>query len=417
MGAVFELPIPILGLSALGPRDAAVARALPAARDHRLVRRGGVHLAGRRRDRVALPQLPLYLLYEFSIVLSWIVFRKREAGRRRRARTTTECRREPARLRDRAGRARSAAMAAQAGAQVVPRRADPPAADRARRARHDPHPRATRCARAADTAAARTRRRRELPAAGLRDAAAAGAARLQHDAVPGRDHHLRGGDARRGPLDESRHRPARLAAREVRHDPLRRPDAGRAGDRASGTCSSCPGQAAPIVTTGAANYDMTRAASPAPASGPSIEAEGQQLFVSGERYVAVALRDSVRSANDINYYFKNGIVTACDDSIPDYYFKAKEIKRTGSFVVGAAGRALHRRRAGDVAAVRLPGRARRPAQRHPPAATSASATSSETARRTAGTSRGSATTGRMTDYIDAQAFFDWRSSARADGAG
>ena len=41
----------------------------------------------------------------------------------------------------------------------------------------------------------------------------------------------------------------------------------------------------------------------------------------------------MKGANDANYYFTNGTVTACDDSIPDYYFKANEIKRTGSFVV------------------------------------------------------------------------------------
>jgi lipopolysaccharide export system protein LptA len=95
-----------------------------------------------------------------------------------------------------------------------------------------------------------------------------------------------------------------------------------------------PGQSAPIVTTGAANYDMSARRIAGTGVRTSIEAEGQTLFVTGERYVAVQLGDSLRNANDINYYFRNGIVTACDDSIPDYYFKSKEIKRTGSFVVG-----------------------------------------------------------------------------------
>ena len=96
-----------------------------------------------------------------------------------------------------------------------------------------------------------------------------------------------------------------------------------------------PGQAAPIVTTGVANYDMTSRRIAGTGVKTAIEAEGQTLFVSGERYVAVQLSDSLRSANDINYYFKNGMVTACDDSIPDYYFKSKEIKRTAHFVVGS----------------------------------------------------------------------------------
>ncbi|MDQ6633717.1 MAG: hypothetical protein M3Z10_03055, partial [Gemmatimonadota bacterium] len=60
------------------------------------------------------------------------------------------------------------------------------------------------------------------------------------------------------------------------------------------------------------------------------------LQITGKKVVVLTNRvprDSVRSANDATYYLRDGTITACDDSIPDYYFKAKEIKRTGSFVV------------------------------------------------------------------------------------
>ena len=171
-----------------------------------------------------------------------------------------------------------------------------------------------------------------------------------------------------------------------------------------------PGQAAPIVTAGAANYDMSARRIAGTGVRTSIESEGQQLFISGERYVAVALRDSVRSANDINYYFKNGIVTACDDSIPDYYFKAKEIKRTGSFVVGRPA-VLY---IGDVPVMWLPFvfqdvRGGRHSGILPPnVGVSDIVRNSPSYRRNV---EGLGYYWAMSDYVDAQAFFDWRSSA------
>ena len=76
-----------------------------------------------------------------------------------------------------------------------------------------------------------------------------------------------------------------------------------------------------------------RGASPARRADVDRGRGADAVQITGERYVAVAVGDSLRSAQRLNYYFRDGIVTACDDSIPDYYFKAKEIKRTGNFVV------------------------------------------------------------------------------------
>jgi sec-independent protein translocase protein TatC len=78
MGAVFELPIAILALSALG---LVTPTMLGRFRRHALV--GSFVVAafispGDAATASVALMLPLYLLYEFSIVLSRIVFRKRE---------------------------------------------------------------------------------------------------------------------------------------------------------------------------------------------------------------------------------------------------------------------------------------------------------------------------------------------------
>jgi sec-independent protein translocase protein TatC len=78
MGAVFELPILILALTALG---LVTPKLLSRFRRHALV---GSYVAAAfitpgdfAVTSVAL-MVPLYLLYELSIALSWVVFRKRE---------------------------------------------------------------------------------------------------------------------------------------------------------------------------------------------------------------------------------------------------------------------------------------------------------------------------------------------------
>lgn len=93
-----------------------------------------------------------------------------------------------------------------------------------------------------------------------------------------------------------------------------------------------PGQA-PIFTTGTNTYNLATKRLAGGGLTTSIDQAGQTLHITGDRYAIAAAKDSLKSANDANYYFTNGTVTACDDSIPDYYFKASEIKRTGSFVV------------------------------------------------------------------------------------
>jgi sec-independent protein translocase protein TatC len=81
MGAVFELPIVILLLTAMGLVN---PRFLSKFRRHAIV---GSYVAasiitpGDLVYTSVILTIPLYLLYEMSIGLSWIVYRKRERKR------------------------------------------------------------------------------------------------------------------------------------------------------------------------------------------------------------------------------------------------------------------------------------------------------------------------------------------------
>lgn len=77
MGAVFELPIVILALSALG---LVTPKLLARFRRHAIIGAfvvGAFISPGDAATASLFLTLPIYLLYEFSIVLSWLVFRKR----------------------------------------------------------------------------------------------------------------------------------------------------------------------------------------------------------------------------------------------------------------------------------------------------------------------------------------------------
>jgi hypothetical protein len=93
-----------------------------------------------------------------------------------------------------------------------------------------------------------------------------------------------------------------------------------------------PGQA-PVVSSGPATYNLSSRRVAASGLSTSVVQGGETIQIRGDRVVVALGSDSLKSANDATYYLRDGTITACDDSIPDYYFKAKEIKRTGSFVV------------------------------------------------------------------------------------
>ncbi|MEO8561385.1 MAG: putative LPS assembly protein LptD [bacterium] len=170
-----------------------------------------------------------------------------------------------------------------------------------------------------------------------------------------------------------------------------------------------PGQA-PVITQGTTNYDVSSRRIAGGGLSTSIDQQGQTLFIRGDRYAAVATSDSLKGANDLNYYVRDGMITACNDSVPDYYFKAKEIKRTGNFVV-ARPAVLY---IGDVPVMWLPFvfqdiRSGRHSGILPPnVGVSDIVRNSPSYRRNV---EGLGYYFALSDYFDAQAYFDWRSSA------
>ena len=217
--------------------------------------------------------VPLYLLYELSIVLSWLVFRKRQRGATKRAARATEARRERARAGALACSLLALLAAVQAGAQVVPRpptRQPPTRPACATRSA----PAATRCARAADsTAAADTTRRSRtsLPPDSvmqrLMSLPGYSVTRYQGEIITF-DAATRGAS-----LDESRRSSQRdsqlVKSDTIVYNGLTQVRAGAIGKR---NVFVVPGQAAPIVTTRRGELrHRRRGASPAAASAPSIE--------------------------------------------------------------------------------------------------------------------------------------------------
>jgi hypothetical protein len=170
-----------------------------------------------------------------------------------------------------------------------------------------------------------------------------------------------------------------------------------------------PGQA-PILGSGPGVYDIaTRRASVGDIR-TSIDQNGEVLQIKAKQFAVVAGSDSVRSTNDAIYYMRDGTITACDDSIPDYYFKAKEIKRTGSFVV-ARPAILY---IGDVPVMWLPflfqdvRGGRHSGILSPNVGVSDIVRNSPSYRRQV---EGLGYYWAISDFLDAQASFDWRSSA------
>jgi hypothetical protein len=186
-----------------------------------------------------------------------------------------------------------------------------------------------------------------------------------------------------------------------------------------------PGQA-PIFSRGAAEYDIERRSARVSNVTTSVAQNGQVLYITGERVKAVlpsaadssSARSSTvpsstaptRNTSDAVFYLRDGTVTACDDSIPDYYFKAGEIKRTGSFVV-ARPAVLY---IGDVPVMWLPflfqdvRGGRHSGILAPNVGVSDIVRNSPSYRRSI---EGLGYYWSISDYLDAQAYVDWRSSA------
>ncbi len=170
-----------------------------------------------------------------------------------------------------------------------------------------------------------------------------------------------------------------------------------------------PGQA-PIVSSGFATYNLANRRAVVSEVRTSLPQGGEVLQIYGDRVVVAFSKDSVKGGNDATYYLRDGTITACDDSIPDYYFRATEIKRTGSFVV-ARPAILY---IGDVPVMWLPflfqdvRGGRHSGLLAPNIGVSDIVRNSPSYRRHV---QGLGYYWAISDYMDAQASVDWRSSA------
>ena len=202
----------------------------------------------------------------------------------------------------------------------------------------------------------------------------------------------------------------------VKSDTIRYSGTGRevrvGTDSGGRTVMVAPGQA-PIVSTGPGTFDIGSGRARVGNIKTSIPQSGEVLQITGKQVVVVtnrAPRDSIKGPNDATYYLRDGTITACDDSVPDYYFKAREIKRTGSFVV-ARPAVLY---IGDVPVMWLPflfqdiRGGRHSGILSPNVGISDIVRNSPSYRRQV---EGLGYYWAISDFIDAQASFDWRSSA------
>lgn len=171
-----------------------------------------------------------------------------------------------------------------------------------------------------------------------------------------------------------------------------------------------PGQK-PIFSSGFGVYDVAGRRAIVTEVRTSLEQSGQVLQIKGDRVVAVLPTDSAKATGkDATFYLRDGTITACTDSIPDYYFKAGEIKRTGSFVV-ARPAVLY---IGDIPVMWLPflfqdvRRGRHSGILAPNIGVSDIVRNSPSYRRSI---EGLGYYTAINDYLDAQAYLDWRSSA------
>jgi hypothetical protein len=91
-----------------------------------------------------------------------------------------------------------------------------------------------------------------------------------------------------------------------------------------------PGQA-PIKGSGTARYDLARRTGRLTNAKTTIDEQGERWFINSEISVPVA-GDSTRGIQP-RFYGLGGSLTSCDDSIPDYHFRLREIKRTEKTLV------------------------------------------------------------------------------------
>jgi hypothetical protein len=96
-------------------------------------------------------------------------------------------------------------------------------------------------------------------------------------------------------------------------------------------------QSADVVARGRVSYNAETGRGIATNIATSVES-GQRYYLSGAE--TAFTRDTSKSRASA-FYVANGIITSCDDSIPDYYFKSNEIKYVSKHLIVARPATLY----------------------------------------------------------------------------
>jgi lipopolysaccharide assembly outer membrane protein LptD (OstA) len=169
-------------------------------------------------------------------------------------------------------------------------------------------------------------------------------------------------------------------------------------------------QSADVVARGRVTYNTALGRGTASNISTSVES-GQRYFLSGQETAFV--RDSSAGKRS-SYYVRNGIITSCDDSVPDYYFKSGQIKFVSKNLLVARPATLY---VAGVPVFWLPflfqdvRSGRRSGILTPRLGLSEFVRASSAYRRHLENLGYYANLG---DYMDAEAWYDWRSSARGN---
>jgi hypothetical protein len=169
-------------------------------------------------------------------------------------------------------------------------------------------------------------------------------------------------------------------------------------------------QAADVIARGRMAYNVELHRGVVENISTAIEETGQHWIVGGK--TAAFVSDTTRG-RETAFYVRNGTITSCDDSIPDYHFQANEIKMITKNIMVARPAVLY---IGDVPIMWLPfifqdiRSGRRSGVITPRFGVSELLRNSPTYRRHV---ENLGYYFAISDYMDAQVALDWRSGARS----
>src|SRR4051812_25178548 len=173
-------------------------------------------------------------------------------------------------------------------------------------------------------------------------------------------------------------------------------------------------QAADVIARGQMAYNIEEHRGVVTNISTSIAETGEQWFVNGK--TAAFVSDTTRG-KETAFYVRSGTITSCDDSIPDYHFRAGEIKMVSKSLMVARPAVLY---IGDVPILWLPfifqdmRSGRRSGVLTPRFGVSELFRNSPTYRRHL---ENLGYYFALSDYMDAQIALDWRSGARPSDNG